>query len=217
MDDVRVRDGVLTDLGTNISPDLNAVAGEHATQYLGVLIAESNVREQALREGKWPDYSAGLSQVIAPNLGYGTYQKEATPSQKAAYRAYMFEPANAIREGWRYYKVALDKHGDPLWAALGYNRGPSYTTEQLKEQVATQPAIASRFERYRQSLLQAEAYAMTDEFVVGEGVRAKMAERGDVPRSDENYVRPNISETFGDKGVYYYYAVTNETHAAPFE
>jgi hypothetical protein len=127
---------------------------------------------------------------------------------------------NAIMVGWKYYKAALDRmDGDPLWAALSYNRGPSYTREQLEEQVRTQPAIKARYERYKQSLELAAEYGegTVSEFTVGPGVQAKMDEHGDEPRSNEDFIRDGISETFGRDAVYYYVAEDNVTHRVPFE
>ena len=79
--------GVLTDQGSDISGWLNEVAGDFADSYTGVLIAESGLNEWAFRDTKWPDYSAGLSQVIAANLGYGTYLTRPSATQLAAYKA----------------------------------------------------------------------------------------------------------------------------------
>jgi hypothetical protein len=212
----RVR-SVLSKQGTDLAPMLNEIAGEHATHYLGVLIAESNLDEQAWRYTKWPDCSAGLSQVIAPNLGYGTYQRIASDAELEQYKAYMFQPENAMWEGWKYYAAALARMNDPLWAALSYNRGPRWTILELQEQVARDPAIARRLTRYRESLETAEGYAIVlDRFAVGPGVLAAMEAVGDEPRSDEEYIRPNISETYGKEAIYYYYAEDNTTRRLPF-
>ena len=126
--------GVKTRQGTDISALLNAAADEYADGLLGVLIAESELNEQALRAGVWPDYSAGLSQVIAANLGFGDYKNPPDAVSLALYREYMFQPANAIAEGWRYYKAALERMDyDPLYAALSYNRGPRYSRADLED------------------------------------------------------------------------------------
>jgi Transglycosylase SLT domain len=200
---VRVR-GVVTKQGTDISERLNQVAGDYADAFTGVLIAESNLNEQALREGQWPDYSAGLSQVIAANLGYGTYQREATPEEKAEYRELMFVPTNAILVGWKYYEAALRRMDyDPLWAALSYNRGPSYTLAQLVEQVKTLPSIRSRFERYKASLEQAREYAMAA--TVGQGIKDKMDAAGDEPITNEwveDMGGAKVAKAYGRKGLY---------------
>ena len=208
--------GVLTDQGTDISDLLNDTAGDYADSYLGVLIAESGLNERALREGKWPDYSAGLSQVIAANLGYGNFAREATDEEKQAYRELMFVPTNAVLIGWKYYQAALKRMDyDPLWAALSYNRGPSYTRAQLEDQVAKTAAIRNRFERYKSSMTLAKEYAMPD-YTIGPGVQEKMDEHGDEPRSDEIFRLDGISETFGRDAVYYYIAEDNRTVRVPF-
>jgi hypothetical protein len=209
--------GITTQQGTDISKMLNDWAGEYADSFLGVLIAESKLNEQALREGKWPDYSAGLSQVIAANLGYGSYAREATDAEKQAYRNLMFMPLNAVMIGWKYYEAALRRMDyDPQWAALSFNRGPSYSRAELEEQVRSIAAIRSRYERYKSSLEQANPYAVT-QYVVGPGVQAKMDEYGDEPRSNENFRLDGISETFGRDAVYYYIAEDNRTNRVPFE
>lgn len=197
--------GVVTQQGSEVSEAINRLAGDYADGYTGVLIAESNLNELALREGKWPDYSAGLSQVIAANLGYGNYEREATDAEKEAYRDVMFVPENAILIGWKYYKAALDRmDGDPLWAALSYNRGPSYTRAELEEQVQTLPAIRSRFERYKQSLAQAkELYGMSA--TVGEGIANRMLEVDDEAITNE-WTELNgsakVVKAWGRKGLY---------------
>lgn len=196
--------GVLTKQGTDIAELLNDYAGEYADAYAGVLIAESNLNEQALREGVWPDYSAGLSQVIAANLGFGTFQQPADDETLEMYRAYMYQPENAIKEGWRYYAAALTRMGnDPLWAALSYNRGPRWTRAQLEQQVANDPAIARRLERYKQSLKEAERYRMAA--TVGPGIKAKMDEVGDEAITNEHTETiggAKIVKAWGKLGLY---------------
>lgn len=200
---MRVR-SVLTRQGRDISDLLNEVAGDYADSYTGVLIAESGLNEQALREGKWPDYSAGLSQVIAANLGYGTYTKSPDTTSLALYKAYMFEPANAIKAGWRWYSAALTKHVDPLWAALAYNVGNSRSTTELME-LAQQPEYARRLEHYRRAMQAAERYR-TMAATVGEGIAAKMAEAEDEPITHE-WTEPHangsiVAKAWGSKGLY---------------
>lgn len=186
---------------------LNERAGEFADALTGVLIAESNLNEQALREGKWPDYSAGLSQVIAANLGYGTFKQAADEATLAEYRRYMFQPENAIFEGWRYYAAALARmDGDPLWAALSYNRGPNKTRAQLEAEVVSSPSIASRFERYRRSLQEAELYRVpTMAATVGPGIQAKMDEADDQAITNEwteTLAGAKVVKAWGSKGLY---------------
>jgi hypothetical protein len=196
--------GVLTKQGTDISSLLNAAADEYADGLTGVLIAESELNELALRTGIWPDYSAGLSQVIAPNLGFGTYQTPPDEVSLALYREYMFQPANAIKEGWRYYKAALERMDyDPLWAALSYNRGPRYSRADLEQQVRDDPAIRRRFDRYRESLERAEEYRMGA--TVGEGIKNRMNEAGDQPISNEwteDTGNGKVAKAWGTKGLY---------------
>lgn len=55
-----------------------------------------------------------------------------------------------------------------------------------------------------------------DQFAVGPGVREMMEQYQDEPRSDEEYVRPNISETYGRDAVYVYYAQDNLVQRLPF-
>lgn len=120
--------GVFSKQGTDLSPLLNAAAGENALALTALLRAESGLDERAWRFTKWPDCSAGLSQVIAPNVGFGTYQVPATDAELALYRAYMDQPENAIREGWRFFKPALDRMGgDPVLGMCAYNLGPGAT------------------------------------------------------------------------------------------
>jgi hypothetical protein len=212
--------GVFTQQGTDISELINQTAGDWADSYTGVLIAESNLNEFAFRDGTWPDYSAGLSQVIAANLGYGTYQQRPSESQLALYREYMFVPLNAIRQGWRYYLAALNRMNfDPLWAALSYNRGPSYTRIQLEDQVEDIPAIALRFERYRQSLQKAEGYRVMS-LSVGQGLRDRMTSQSDQPVTDEYTLRVNsdgttVQAALGTKGLYIWHPTTGSHGPLP--
>ena len=171
-----------------------------------MLIAESELNELALRTGIWPDYSAGLSQVIAPNLGFGTYQTPPDEVSLALYREYMFQPANAIKEGWRYYKAALERMDyDPLWAALSYNRGPRYSRADLEQQVRDDPAIRRRFDRYREALERAKEYRMVA-LNVSQPMIDKLAAVGDYPILDAEFVPTSEGQAAervqGTKGTY---------------
>jgi hypothetical protein len=58
------------------------------------------------------------------------------------------------------------------------------------------------------------------EFSVGPGVAAAMADNGDEPRSDEQFIilreGHKVSMTFSTGGVYYYYEEDNRTQRCPF-
>lgn len=60
---------------------------------------------------------------------------------------------------------------------------------------------------------------MTD-YVIGPGVAQAMADAGDEPRSDEQYVKleegKKISETFGRDAIYYWMEVDNRVSRVPF-
>jgi hypothetical protein len=61
---------------------------------------------------------------------------------------------------------------------------------------------------------------VTDTYVVGPGVAQAIAEAGDEPRSDEQYVvlvpGHKISQTFGRDAVYYWLEEDNATRRVPF-
>jgi hypothetical protein len=58
------------------------------------------------------------------------------------------------------------------------------------------------------------------EFSVGPGVQQAMADHGDEPRSDEQFIilreGHKVSMTFSTGGVYYYYEEDNRTQRCPF-
>jgi hypothetical protein len=58
------------------------------------------------------------------------------------------------------------------------------------------------------------------EYSIGPGVQQAMAEAGDEPRSDEQFVilEPGhkISQTFGKNAIYWYYEEDNATKRVPF-
>ena len=58
------------------------------------------------------------------------------------------------------------------------------------------------------------------EFSVGPGVQQAMADNGDEPRSDEQFIilreGHKVSMTFSTGGVYYYYEEDNRTQRCPF-
>lgn len=58
------------------------------------------------------------------------------------------------------------------------------------------------------------------DYVIGPGVAQAIAESGDEPRSDEQFVilEPGhkISQTFGRDGIYWYYEEDNRTQRLPF-
>ena len=60
---------------------------------------------------------------------------------------------------------------------------------------------------------------MTD-FVVGPGVAQAMADAGDEPRSDEQFIilseGRKISETFGRDAIYYWLEADNAVRRSPF-
>jgi len=60
---------------------------------------------------------------------------------------------------------------------------------------------------------------MTD-YNIGPGVQQAMADAGDEPRSDEQFIilEPGhkISQTFGRDAVYWYYEEDNATRRVPF-
>ena len=60
---------------------------------------------------------------------------------------------------------------------------------------------------------------MTD-FAIGPGVAQAIADAGDEPRSDEQYViledGHKISQTFGRDGIYWYYEEDNAVRRVPF-
>jgi hypothetical protein len=58
------------------------------------------------------------------------------------------------------------------------------------------------------------------EYTIGPGVLQAMADAGDEPRSDEQYIileeGHRISQTFGRDAVYYYYEEDNAVKRSPF-
>ena len=58
------------------------------------------------------------------------------------------------------------------------------------------------------------------EYVLGPGVAQAIADAGDEPRSDEQFIildpGHKVSQTFGLNGVYYYYEEDNRTARLPF-
>jgi hypothetical protein len=58
------------------------------------------------------------------------------------------------------------------------------------------------------------------DFSIGPGVQAAMADAGDEPRSDEQFVvlreGDKISMTFGRDGTYYWYESENAVKRTPF-
>jgi hypothetical protein len=58
------------------------------------------------------------------------------------------------------------------------------------------------------------------EYSIGPGVQQAMAEAGDEPRSDEQFIildaGHKISQTFGRDAIYWYYEEDNATHRVPF-
>ena len=61
---------------------------------------------------------------------------------------------------------------------------------------------------------------MTDSYSIGPGVQQAMADNGDSPRSDEQFIilreGHKVSMTFSTGGVYYYYEEDNRTQRCPF-
>lgn len=57
-------------------------------------------------------------------------------------------------------------------------------------------------------------------YVIGPGVAQAIADAGDEPRSDEQFIilEPGhkISQTFGRDGIYWYYEEDNRTTRLPF-
>jgi len=58
------------------------------------------------------------------------------------------------------------------------------------------------------------------EYVIGPGVQQAMADAGDEPRSDEQYIIATdghkISQTFGRDALYYWLEEDNAVRRAPF-
>lgn len=130
---------VVTKQGTDITQELYTLARKDAAAFLAMLIAESNLNETAKRDGVWPDKSGGLSQVIASNLGYKQ------TDDLTSYWNYMFNPHNAMVEGWKYLNVALQRMGgDHLMGLISYNMGGKYTKQQLQGMITAKqnPAYA---------------------------------------------------------------------------
>lgn len=138
MPDVR---NVISRQGTDLSPLINGEAGDNAVVLTAMLIAESTLNEKAWRYTAWPDCSGGLSQVIAANLGYGTYSQPPSDARLAAYRAYMEQPANAIHEGWKMLGPIVARIGDPVWSLVAYNVSPHRSLAELQA-LATEGAHA---------------------------------------------------------------------------
>lgn len=59
-----------------------------------------------------------------------------------------------------------------------------------------------------------------NEYIVGPGVAEAIAANGDTPRSDEQYIvmapGRQISVTFADQGIYYWYEEVNRVSRTPF-
>ena len=57
-------------------------------------------------------------------------------------------------------------------------------------------------------------------YSIGAGVQQAMADAGDEPRSDEQFIilrdGHQVSQTFGRDGVYYWYEEDNATKRLPF-
>lgn len=227
--------GVVTRQGTDISALLNDLAGEAADVLTALCIAESGLDAQAFRHTTWPDCSAGLTQVIAANLGYGTYTRPATAAEIAAYRAYMEQPTNALREGWRLLGPILERQQQhPVWSLVAYNVGPAKSRDELARLAEAGRAgsadplarkTAHAVTHYARAWETAQAYLAPEEetpmptnqqdFVIGEGFRARIAELGLTPLGHERYFAPGYSFVLTDRGPLWYSADVNQV-VGPF-
>lgn len=169
-----VRGVVCRDTGKPLDDLINAECDRYAIDPVGLtglLIAESGLAEHALREGVWPDYSAGLSQPIllyiqasgvpTPGLVLDTNAGVAldTPTNRQRYRDWCWVaenliPYTAARWAPLYRRAAAAYSGFDVnlmaacfWNAPGYGGWDNPTG-----QYATVKAS------YRAALVQAEQY-----------------------------------------------------------
>lgn len=54
-------------------------------------------------------------------------------------------------------------------------------------------------------------------FMVGPGVQESIQTANDEPRSDEMYVTPEVSLTYGKEAIYYYFKQDNTVRRVPFD
>lgn len=172
-----VVDVVCADTNRDITGMLNEVADRYhldAAWLLAGAIAESNIREQAARNGTWPDVSYGLYQEavkwLAPEASGGpaglTRLTDGTvvdtPTNRAIARAWAFDASNQLDYVAPRYRSLLDRAGgDPLLAWCLWN-APGLDWAHPDPQHALNKAS------YQRALDRAEEYvgAMVDDDLV---------------------------------------------------
>jgi soluble lytic murein transglycosylase-like protein len=112
--------------GTNIWPLVELYALENgipAELLLGCLKAESGLKPDNPRQGTWPDWSQGLSQItvsLASSYGIG----DGTPASWSIVKERLADQETAIRIGAHYLSGCLKRAGgDWLQALIAYNSG----------------------------------------------------------------------------------------------
>lgn len=158
----RVRGVLTTDTGRDISEEINHAGsglGFDPVGFLGGLIAESNLKEQAFRDRDWPDKSWGLAQQtlkwvskFVPNIdrapdGTGID----SPANRARMQEYFWDASRAIAYAAPIYAVYVKRTGDPVDAWCLWNK-PSIEPRWN----ANRPAYARGYEL-------AKAYAVPEE------------------------------------------------------
>lgn len=117
--------GVITRQGNDVSDLVNRYAEANGCDAVGLLaglISESNLDEQAERDGAWPDVSFGLGQQTALYASVGDHSGSAANLQRC--RDYYFQPENAIAEAARQYGAYYQQYGSYQEAWSRYNGGP---------------------------------------------------------------------------------------------
>jgi hypothetical protein len=199
---MKVQGVVCIDSRKDITKWINAAADEFdfaAVGFLAGAIAESNLKEQAAREGAWPDVSYGLYQPAVKWLG-----REASGLERAADGTVLDTPQNRRRArdlcwdaAWliQYtaprYATLLARWGDPLEAWCRWNKPNLPGSEN--------PSRAN----YERGLREAEGYRMGA--TVGPGIKAKMDEVGDEPVTNEwteDTGAGKVAKAWGTKGLY---------------
>lgn len=153
---------VLTrDTQRDITALVNGLADEYgvdAVAIVGLMLAESGLRELAQRNGTFPDVSTGLTQVAfawaaLPTLTKGTNGMALdTPSNRQIAQAYFSDADNALRYSVpRFASLYRKANGDALLACCYWNApNLDWSNPDIQH--------AANKESYRSALKAAEAY-----------------------------------------------------------
>lgn len=120
-------------------------------------IAESNLRQYATREGKWPDVSYGIGQQIVLYAPVGNGQD--TPENRAVVKQWLYDPENAIplmvgKLAANYdnrIKAGYSEADAQMLALAKYNSG----------QWTIPSDYSANYDNYRRGFIQADAILAT--------------------------------------------------------